>query len=113
MAIIPSQFVAGDTLTVFQRTLIDSGSNSTVPLSGTTVTLNLYPNSPSNLTLPTASPIIHNMDIVDMDSGIVSYQFQSGDLLPGWLWTTIKVTNSLNQRIGQTNPEVFWVRPNL
>lgn len=110
--ILPAEFVAGDTLTVYQRQLIDSGKNAPVPISGTTVTINLY-NTASSTSYPTSTAITHTMTIVDVDTATVNYQFQSGDLVGPYLFVTIKVTNSLGQVVSQTNPEIFTVRPNL
>ncbi len=110
--IYTADFVAGDTLTQYIRQLLDSGTNTPIPLSGTTVTLNLY-NTSSNTTYPTTAAISHTMTITDIPSSIVSYQFQSGDLVGPYLWATIKVANSLGQTVTQTNPEVFIVRPRL
>ena len=109
---IDYDFVAGDTAAVYgPRTLQDAAGNS-VPLTGCTVQVHLYQNAPSNQNLPVgATPVIQTAT-VNAD-GTVQYQFQSGDLVAGFLWIVLQITNASGQVVSETNPQLFLVRPKL
>ena len=109
---IPAQFVEGDSLTSYVRQLIDSGTNQPISLTNCTVNINLY-YSDNDDVYPVTSPVTHPMTITDTINSIVSYQFLSSDLVAGYMWVVIKIFNSLGQVVSQTNPDIYYVRPNL
>lgn len=116
-----TSFVAGDSSAILQVQCNslppDSGTGTPSvpePINLTGMTVNMrFVIGQSATAAPQKGAKTKPMVIVNDDEGIVQYNFQSSDLVPGWMWVEIQITNSNNTVLTSVNVGRFLVRPLL
>ncbi len=97
------QFVEGDTGSALRVTCTEDEENTPINLTNKTLYLRFKINSGA-----VASQV---MTVINAASGTAQYQFQTGELLPGTLYASVLIVDSVDSTfVSQLDPFVYKVR---